>query len=87
MQLDEMPERWQERVAAYVAEIRPDGRPGLSAYDFPSGLRIHFLDGSIAEFKFAFALTEGWETTVFTEHCGHHIFPSDGLRIESIPNT
>ncbi|MBD9394361.1 hypothetical protein IB243_18700 [Acidovorax sp. ACV01] len=45
---------------------------------FPSQtLRIELMDGSAAEFKYAFALVSEARRTiaVFTEHCGHHVFP------------
>ena len=45
---------------------------------FPSeSVRIELMDGSAVEFKCAFALvSENLRAIcVFTEHCGHHVFP------------
>lgn len=45
---------------------------------YPMGTtRVELMDGSVAEFKYAFALVseERKAIAVFTEHCGHHIFP------------
>ena len=45
---------------------------------FPSQtLRIELMDESVVEFKYAFALVSEARRTiaVFTEHCGHHVFP------------
>lgn len=35
------------------------------------------MDGSLVEFKYAFALVseERKAIAVFTEHCGHHVYP------------
>ena len=40
-------------------------------------LRVELMDGSNVEFKYAFALVseERRAIAVFSEHCGHHIFP------------
>ncbi|MDR2689694.1 MAG: hypothetical protein LBB76_08055 [Azoarcus sp.] len=73
--------------AEILADWAPDlslklGRPvevirgkGLSAYDFPPSqrVRINFVDGSVAEFNYAFACIREKESqvAVFTEHCGY----------------
>ena len=40
-------------------------------------VRVELMDGSLVEFKYAFALVseERKAIAVFTEHCGHHVFP------------
>ena len=40
-------------------------------------VRVELMDGSHVEFKYAFALvSEELKTiAVFTEHCGHHVYP------------
>ena len=46
--------------------------------DYPiDGVRVELMDGSQVEFKYAFALvSEELKTiAVFTEHCGHHVYP------------
>lgn len=45
---------------------------------FPSQtLRVEFVDRSAVDFEYAFALVSEARRTiaVFTEHCGHHVFP------------
>jgi hypothetical protein len=51
---------------------------------FPSQtLRVELMDGSFAEFRYAFALVSEARKTiaVFTEHCGHHLFPYHEARV------
>jgi len=40
-------------------------------------VRVELMDGSLVEFKYAFALIseELKAIAVFTEHCGHHVLP------------
>ncbi len=40
-------------------------------------VRVELMDGSNVEFKYAFALVseELKAIAVFTEHCGHHVYP------------
>ena len=76
---DDLPEKWRKRLDTFIRETHPDSGHGLSAVDFTENLKLVFPDGSTADFRYAFALTEGSETAVFTEHCGHHIFPSHNL--------
>ena len=60
-------------------------RTGLSARDFPGGydLCVEFADGSRAEFKYAFYVVREASRliAVFTEHCGHHVFPAHGATV------
>lgn len=45
---------------------------------YPNGtLRVELMDGSEVHLKYAFALiSEKWKAiAVFSEHCGHHVFP------------
>ena len=46
-------------------------------------LRVELMDGSTASFKYAFALVNpDWKAIgVFTEHCGHHVFPWHEARV------
>jgi hypothetical protein len=41
------------------------------------------MDGSFAEFRYAFALVSEHRRAiaVFTEHCGHHLFPYHEARV------
>jgi hypothetical protein len=52
--------------------------------DFPAQrLRVELMDGSFVEFRHAFALVSEPRKTiaVFTEHCGHHLFPYHEARV------
>jgi hypothetical protein len=42
------------------------------------------MDGSSVEFKYAFALCwpEKRAIAVFTEHCGHHVYPDAEASVE-----
>lgn len=55
---------------------------GLSATDFPTGsrLRLTFPDKSEVRFNYAFHIQSEAKgvIAVFTEHCGYHVFPSNG---------
>ena len=82
-----LPEHWKQRLENYVLE-KPSGKhQRLSATDFQIGstVQITFPDGSLVQFRFAFHLVdeEREEIAVFTEHCGHHLFPSHGVQIAS----
>ena len=74
-----MPDRWKERLRAYLRERRGEDRETLSAYDFRAdeSLRIQFPYGSHVHFCCAFAIEDHTlrEVAVFTEHCGYHVFP------------
>ena len=44
---------------------------------------IELMDGSTANFRWAFPLVDEKRKTIaiFTEHCGHHIFPIHEARV------
>ena len=46
-------------------------------------VRVELMDGSHVEFKYAFALVseELRAIAVFTEHCGHHVYPYHEARV------
>ena len=54
-------------------------KSGLSAQDFPASgsLHIKLMDGSFVQFEHAFHVVNPnrYAIAVFTEHCGHHVFP------------
>ena len=67
----ELAARYGCTVEAFLA------KPGHMIF-FPSQtLRLELMDESVVEFKYAFALVSEARRTiaVFTEHCGHHVFP------------
>ncbi len=64
-----------ERFGCTAGDIRADATPFLN---YPAGiLRVELMDGSVVEFRYAFHLLDEREKTiaVFTEHCGHHLYP------------
>jgi len=81
----DLPERWQTKLQEYIA-AKNSPYNDLGAGDFPpdKALKLKFPDGSTAAFKYAMILElpAYHEIAVFTEHCGHHIFPSYRLELE-----
>lgn len=83
---------WAEELATTlgrsVDEIR---HSGLSAYDFPSGSRLHvkLMDGSTLRFRHAFHVIRKSEhaLAVFTEHCGYHVFPLQDAEVSRVSET
>ncbi|MDR7272496.1 hypothetical protein J2X20_005179 [Pelomonas saccharophila] len=76
---------WAAELASHfgrtAAEILQPLRPW---FDFPQGqLRIELMDGSTMQFVHAFHLVNEPKRTiaVFTEHCGHHLYPYHEARI------
>lgn len=52
--------------------------------DFPpQTVRVDLMDDSHVEFRRAFAIVSEARSkiAVFTEHCGHHVFPSHGAKV------
>ena len=82
MRPNDLPERWIKELERYTdvkygSDYKHRGK--LGAGDFASGSMVHIelADGSQAFFKntFFIEVPELNEVTVFTEHCGYHIFP------------
>lgn len=76
---------WATELAAHFErkpeEISNQVRPW---FDFPNGkLAIELMDGSRVEFRWAFFIVseEKRAIAVFTEHCGHHLYPYHEARI------
>ena len=83
----------EEAWAAKLAQ-----RAGVSEQEFRSAptkhmayplerVRVRLMDGSSVEFKYAFVLQwpERRAIAVFTEHCGHHVFPATEASVEITP--
>lgn len=67
---------WAEHLASRLGRSAVEIRNrGLSVYDFSAenNVKLNFGDGSVAEFKHAFACInkEGSMVAIFTEHCGY----------------
>lgn len=76
---------WAEELASYYGrapeEVAEKVRPWFT---FPTGtLRIELMDESRAEFRYAIFLVSEPKgaVAVFTEHCGHHLYPYHDCRI------
>ena len=84
MKHDDLPARWAIKLKSYISEELKNDRGRLSASDFPYLIKIDFEDGSFAFFRYAFYLLDHdlKEMAIFTEHCGYHIFPLVGTKIE-----
>lgn len=76
---------WTEELAAYLEVPAEDvfAKP-TTMLSYPSEtVRVELMDGSSVEFKWAFALVseEKKAIAVFTEHCGHHVYPFHEARV------
>ena len=76
---------WAEELAAHfgvsVAQLRESPTRVL---DYPSGkLLVELMDGSSLEFQWAFHIHSPSKKAiaVFSEHCGHHVFPHHEARV------
>jgi hypothetical protein len=70
---------WADEIAAHLACSVTDVLEDFTAVmKYPlETVRIELMDGSSAEFKCSFFIASDAKKAiaVFTEHCGHHIFP------------
>ena len=80
--LSSLPAHWQEWLRMWAMKRSGGKYDGLGANDFRGSVKLSFDDGSFALFENAFhAVDEAREEiAVFTEHCGHHVFPLPGLQ-------
>ena len=92
MKRHDLPERWADKLKSYICEKLGEGRQELTATDFRFSLKIDFEDGSFALVQYAFYVLDqdnncildqdDNEVAIFTEHCGYHIFPLYGTKLE-----
>jgi hypothetical protein len=71
-------EEWAEELSAQTGHTVEELRQNYQCFDFPNGiLRIELMDESAVEFHWALHLVNEHRKAiaVFTEHCGHHVFP------------
>jgi hypothetical protein len=73
----ELASRFGEELADFLACPSESMRYPLET------VRVELMDGSHADFKYAFALVseERKAIAVFTEHCGHHVYPYHGAKV------
>ncbi|GAB5526978.1 MAG: hypothetical protein Roseis2KO_48500 [Roseivirga sp.] len=88
MQQRDLPQRWQQKITAYLEQKGSGHESGLGAGDFPSNkaVRLKFRDDSYAEFRYTLVIEapEFDEVGIFTEHCGYHIFSIYGTEISVV---
>ena len=76
---------WADELASHFGCTAADFRANPAKHlNYPvQRLRVELMDGSVAEFKYAFALVSEKRKAiaVFTEHCGHHVFPYHEARV------
>ncbi|MDM0121972.1 hypothetical protein [Variovorax arabinosiphilus] len=70
---------WSEELGVHLGCSAVDVRERSEAVmKFPlETVRMELMDGSLVEFRFAFFIVSDTKkaVAVFTEHCGHHVFP------------
>ena len=70
---------WAEELASYFGgSVEAFRKEPTGLLSFPhKTVRVELMDGSSVEFKYAFFLVSETKNAiaVFTEHCGHHVFP------------
>lgn len=78
-------QEWAEELAARAGVATEAFLSSPSTHmSYPSeGVRLELMDGLVVEFKYAFALVKPeWHAiAVFTEHCGHHVYPNHEARV------
>jgi hypothetical protein len=81
----EVEREWSEELASHfrcLPEALLANPRALMAYP-TAAVRIELMDGSFAEFKCAFFVVSEHKKAIaiFTEHCGHHVFPYHVARV------
>ncbi len=86
MKINELPERWLTNLRTYLRDRRGVDRdqPSNADFNLRECLKLSFDDHSWAFFYSAFYIVdrEQDEVAVFTQHCGIHIFPLLGTKVE-----
>lgn len=86
MKRNDLPERWTKKLRSYIQVELGEDRQELTSADFRFSLKINLEDDSFAFFQYAFYILdrENNEVAIFTEHCGYHIFPFYGTKLEML---
>lgn len=76
---------WSEELAAHLhcsVEALLANPTAVMAYPVET-VRVELMDGSSVEFKYSFFIVSESKKAiaVFTEHCGHHVFPYHDARV------
>lgn len=79
---------WVDELAAALGRSADEIRSrGLDVGDFPLGqLQVRLMDGTMLRFRYAFHVIRPAEQAlaVFTEHCGHHVFPLQDAEVSRL---
>jgi hypothetical protein len=78
-------QEWSEDLAAHLSCALDAFRANPTAHMlYPNQtVRVELKDGSLVQFKHSFAIVSPAKraVAVFTEHCGHHVFPYHEARV------
>jgi hypothetical protein len=76
---------WADELASHYGRARDEVQEKIRPwFSFPPGtLRIELMDQSCVEFRHAIHIVSESKYTiaVFTEHCGHHLYPNHDARV------
>jgi hypothetical protein len=85
-----IPPGFDHLLADHLRATGGNPNRGIGASNFPhnQSVLIKCVDGSFAHFHHAFILHDPArkQTAVFTEHCGYHVFPSEGASFTLLLN-
>jgi hypothetical protein len=78
-------EEWADRLAQRFCVSEDEFRTSPTRFMRYSaeGCRIELMDGSVVTFRSAFVIVspEIHAVAVFSEHCGHHVFPLHDAKV------
>jgi hypothetical protein len=81
----QLEQEWADQLAALFSCTAEDIRANATRFlKYPPGtLRLELMDNSVLEFQYAFHLVNEREKAIaiFTEHCGHHVYPFHEAKI------
>jgi hypothetical protein len=84
---EQMIREWSAELAAHFGTTAETFKEQpIHSMSFPSEVvRVELMDGSMVEFRYAFAIVSESQRAiaVFTEHCGHHVFPYHEAKVFS----
>lgn len=82
---EQLVQEWAAELAAHFEVPVDQFRANPTRFmAYPAGkLRIELMDESVVEFQWAFHIHSAAKKAiaVFTEHCGHHVYPHHKARV------
>jgi len=82
---DQLEREWAPQLAALLEVELTEflARPTRYMAYRSQTVTVELMDGSSANFRWAFPLVDAPRRAiaVFTEHCGHHVYPSHEARV------